>query len=123
MPPSVAPGSLKCSKHDRFSGSSLDAFKTCRQKVLTKSHDMQTYDLDMPHKKKNRVCVAVEQLMFEASSPWSELWFWVVERPYGARPCTGTRLDPSSAASPPPGGRRSHWCCGGCDWSGSANGA
>ncbi len=46
MPPSVAPGSLKCSKHDSFSGSSLDAFNTGKQKVLTKSHDMQTYDLD-----------------------------------------------------------------------------
>lgn len=54
MPPSVAPGSLECSKHDRFSGSSLDALKSGKQKVVTKSHDMQTYDLDMSYQKKHK---------------------------------------------------------------------
>ena len=66
--------------------------------------------------------------MPEVSTPWTELWPWVVGPDTGTR-LTGTRLDPrpsrssASTCRASPHWCRTHWGGGGCDRSGSANGA
>ena len=68
------------------------------------------------------------RLVPEVSTPWTELWPWVVGPDTGTR-LTGTRLDPrpsrssASTCRASPHWCRTHWGGGGCDRSGSANGA